>query len=116
MESPLVHFELAVSSTEKSRSFYKELFGWEFDWNDEMKYGMLNFKEGPGGGMMQVEGEMKPMLSVYFQVSNVNEYLAKAESLGATITIPRTEIPNMGAFGMFMDSDGIVIGIYEEDN
>ena len=49
--------------------------------------------EGPGGGIMEVEGAgMKPYLTIYLEVDDIDKVLKKAEKAGATIIAWKTEI------------------------
>ncbi len=114
MGLPVCHFELGVKDLEKARKFYKEMFEWEYDWNDEVKYGMVEPDSGPAGGIMLAEGPMPSYVTIYIEVANVDEYLQKAENLGGEIRVPRTEIQGGGVFGVFSDPEGIVLGVYEE--
>ena len=45
MGQPVVHFEVVGKDGEKLQSYYSELFGWEIDANNPMKYGMVQ-REG----------------------------------------------------------------------
>jgi uncharacterized protein len=41
MGQPVVHFEIIGKDGEKLQSYYSELFGWEIDSNNPMKYGIV---------------------------------------------------------------------------
>ena len=45
MGQPVVHFEVIGKDGEKLRSYYSELFGWEIDANNPMRYGIVQ-REG----------------------------------------------------------------------
>jgi hypothetical protein len=46
-------------------------------------------------------------------VDAIDESLKKVEAGGGSIVQPRTEIPEMGAFAYFKDSEGNVVGLWE---
>jgi hypothetical protein len=53
MGQPVVHFEIVGGDAEKQWSFYSNLFGWEIDASDPMKYGIVAREgntnaDGPG--------------------------------------------------------------------
>ena len=57
MGQPVVHFEIIGQDGDALRSYYSELFGWEFDANNPMKYGIVAREDnltddgvGIGGG------------------------------------------------------------------
>jgi uncharacterized protein len=58
MGQPVVHFEVIGKDADKLRSYYSELFGWEFDSDNPMNYGMVQRERnvnpdgvGIGGGV-----------------------------------------------------------------
>ena len=46
------------------------------------------------------------------QVEDINAMLKKAEKLGCSKVKEKTEIPNVGWFGLFTDLDGNTIGLF----
>jgi uncharacterized protein len=46
-------------------------------------------------------------------VDAIDEALKKVEAGGGSVVQPRTEIPNQGAFAYFKDSEGNVLGLWE---
>jgi predicted enzyme related to lactoylglutathione lyase len=64
------------------------------------------------GGMMQRTDEISsPVITI--GVDSVERSLKEIEAAGGTIITPRTEIPNMGAYGYFKDPEGNVLGLWE---
>lgn len=47
-------------------------------------------------------------------VDNIDAILAKVESLGGKITLPKTEITGVGLNAMILDSEGNVIGLLQQ--
>src|SRR3954454_13253648 len=41
MGQPVVHFEVIGRDGDKLQSYYSELFGWEINADNEMKYGLI---------------------------------------------------------------------------
>ncbi len=115
MGNPLCHFEFAVSDLDRSRSFYKALFGWEFDSSSMPEYTLIKTGSEPGGGMMKAAPEMPgPCLTVYFMVDDIPATLKNAEEAGGKVLMPETPIPNVGAFAIVGDPDGLAFGIFKE--
>jgi predicted enzyme related to lactoylglutathione lyase len=46
-------------------------------------------------------------------VESIDDSLKQIESAGGSTVTPRTEIPGMGAFAYFKDSEGNVVGLWE---
>jgi predicted enzyme related to lactoylglutathione lyase len=112
-EHPIVHIEISANDREAAGKFYADLFGWEVEQMPEMNYATFTAGDGPGGGLNPV-GENTPAGSVviYVDSDDIEATLKKAESLGAKTLVPKTEIPQMGWFGMFADPTGNTIGVY----
>ena len=49
----------------------------------------------------------------YITVSSIDEYVSKLEKAGGKVIIPKTEIPNMGFYVVFLDSENNMFGLYE---
>ena len=49
----------------------------------------------------------------YVLVDSVDQTIQKARELGATIIVEKMPIPEMGAFGIFIDPSGATLGVWE---
>ena len=116
MGNPVVHFEIGGREIAKSRGFYSELFGWNIQ-VDENGYGMIDTDSDVGirGGLMQTPRGVPPYVTFYVGVDNLEKYLERAENLGGKRLMGPMRVGEMGAFAMFMDPDGLVIGLFEEN-
>jgi len=115
MPNPICHFELLVPDPEKAKSFYGEVFDWEFESMPGSDYQLIQTGAPPCGGLMKKPEEMpvNAALQVYVLVDSVEETLGKAEGAGAKVVVPKTEVPNVGHFAVFQDPEGIVLGSFE---
>jgi predicted enzyme related to lactoylglutathione lyase len=122
----VVHFEIPVDDRERAKSFYTSVFEWNLmdsdmgggqvyttaqtsNIDDNMRpteAGAIN-----GGLMDKNPGISAPVITI--QVASIDDALKKVEASGGSTITPRTEIPNMGAFGYFKDSEGNVMGLWE---
>ena len=110
---PIVHVEFSAKDREVSGKFYGDLFGWKIEQMPEMNYAMFEPGEGIGGGLNPVqEGNPAGTVVVYIGTDDIEASLAKAEQLGGKAIVPKTEIPGMGWFGMFLDPSGDQIGVF----
>lgn len=115
MSSPLCHFEFMTDDPAKAKAFYGRVFGWEFDDNAMPGYTLIRTGQDPGGGMMmRPEGAPNPALHAYFMVDDIEATLKKAADAGGQVCVPKTPIPNVGFYGMFIDPEGIAIGLFTE--
>jgi uncharacterized protein len=117
MGQPVVHFEVIGNDGEKLRSYYAELFDWEFDVDNPMNYGIVQRDgntnadgAGIGGGVAGYEG-MDGHVTFYVEVPDVEAALAKAESLGGTRIMGPDKIMDTIELGQFADPEGHMIGV-----
>jgi uncharacterized protein len=114
MGAALCHFEFMSDNPEKCQAFYANVFGWEFDNTSMPGYTGVNTGKEPCGGLMQRPPQApRPALNVYFMVPDIAATLAKVQKVGGQVIVPKTPIPNVGAFAMFADPEGIVVGIFQ---
>jgi predicted enzyme related to lactoylglutathione lyase len=114
MSNTLCHFEFLCANPGKIKAFYSRVFDWTFHQSGMEGYTLIDTGKDPGGGMMQKAAESPASaLNVYFKVDSVDETLAKVQRAGGQVLVPKTPIQDVGAFGMFSDPEGVVVGVYE---
>jgi predicted enzyme related to lactoylglutathione lyase len=114
MSNPLCHWELMVNDIDKAKTFYGRVFGWTFD-TSRPEYTMIGTGSPPGGGLMaRPPAAPTAALNTYFAVDDVDATLRQVVEAGGTVVVPRTEVPATGWFAMFVDPDGIAVGIFQE--
>ena len=120
MGQPVVHFEIVGTDGEKLQTYYAELFGWEIDANNPMKYGIVareaNLNDdgiGIGGGVATGPGGYSGHVTVYVEVPDVEAALAKAESLGGKRMMGPDEVMDGLVIGLFSDPENHVIGVIQ---
>ena len=120
MGQPVVHFDIIGRDPRKLRSYYGDLFGWEFDVGDAAteavsqpgNYGFVdgNTTDGINGGVGGGEGYEGRVL-FYVSVPNVEAALEKAESLGGKRRLGPEGTPGKVVVGQFTDPEGHLIGV-----
>lgn len=110
--------ELATLNRENSKTFYQQIFNWQFDDKDMMgmTYTELKSGEHQEGGILEMTeewGDTPPHWMNYFAVESCDIACEKAESLGATICVPTTKIPDVGYFSVINDPQGATFSIIE---
>ena len=122
----VVHFEIPVDDQARAKEFYASVFDWDMNDND-MGGGivytsamtvatderMLPKEPGAinGGIMKRTSDTPAPVITI--QVDSIDESLERIEAQGGTTTSPRAEMPGMGAYAYFKDTEGNVIGLWE---
>ena len=122
----VVHFEIPADDVERAKKFYGSSFGWELE---TMPMGdgeytsvkttavdeQTQVPTDPGainGGMFQRDERLtSPVITI--DVDGIDDALKQIEDAGGSTVQPRTAIPGMGAFAYFKDSEGNVLGLWE---
>jgi predicted enzyme related to lactoylglutathione lyase len=117
MGQPVVHFEVVGKDADMLRSFYGELFGWEF--SEPM--GPTNYTlverntnaDGLGiaGGIGSAPEGYDGHTTFYVEVPDVEAGLAQAESLGGRRMMGPDQVPGGPTIGLFLDPEGRTIGL-----
>ncbi len=122
MGQPVVHFEVIGTDGEKLQKYYAELFGWEIDADNDMKYGMVSRDSNPaadgnlgiGGGVAGGPPGYAGHVTFYVAVPDVEAALQKAEELGGKRIMGPEKIMDMVELGQFSDPEGHVIGVVKD--
>jgi hypothetical protein len=129
MDHTIVHFEIPADQPERAAKFYRELFGWDIKKYEGsaaggMEYWMVQTvptdakgmpsRPGVNGGLMR---RMMPgqALVNYISVENVDEFVRKAERLGAKVLMGKHPVPGMGWFAQLNDTEGNLFAIWQND-
>ena len=114
---PIVHVEFPASDPQAASRFYAELFGWQIQTDPQFDYHMFQAEGGPGGGFVktgtaEAGGANAGEVLAYVASDDIDADLRKAESLGGTIVVSKTEIPQTGWFGVFRDPTGNKVALF----
>ena len=120
MGQPVVHFEVIGKDGPALQSYYAELFGWEIDADNPMKYGTVQRQGnvnadgvGIGGGVAGGPEGYDGHVTFYVEVDDPEAALAKAEELGGTRAFGPDQVMPGLVIGQFTDPEGHVIGIVQ---
>ena len=120
MGQPVVHFEVIGKDGDKLKSYYSELFGWEIDSDNEMKYGLVQRDgntnadgAGIGGGVAGGPEGYEGHLTFYVEVPDAEAALAKAEELGGTRVMGPDQVMEGLVIGQFADPEDHVVGVVQ---
>lgn len=117
--------ELMSTDPAAAGAFYAKVFGWSprpVDMGDGMTYTLLDrpgVKNGRGdqasaGGIMKSPPEVPySFWLAYVAVENADALCERATRLGAKVTVPAMDIPNVGRFACLLDPQGAAIAILQ---
>ncbi|HEV3417711.1 MAG TPA: VOC family protein [Pirellulales bacterium] len=117
MGNPVVHWELMSKDPGKASDFYQNVFDWRIQHVPEMDYRMVETggKGGINGGIMQPkrEGPWPGNITLYIDVDDLAAYRKRVVAAGGKILVEEQEVPGMGAFSLFTDPDGRLMGLWK---
>jgi uncharacterized protein len=109
----IVHIEIPTRNAEESADFYHQLFGWKITPVPEMNYTMWEPETEPGGGFSPLgESTKVGEILIHVDSADIEADLKRAVKLGGKVVREKSEIPNVGWFGIFKDPTGNMIALY----
>jgi len=120
MGRPVVHFELMSKAPEKVAEFYEKIFDWKIQHHPEINYrivetGAVGEMRGINGGIVKPEreGPWPGNMLFYILVDHLAAYRKKVVAAGGKICVEEQEVPGMGAFSLFTDPEGRMMGLWK---
>lgn len=122
----VVHFEIPVDDLARATAFYGPIFGWDLQEMDmggstytivmttpiDEKTQMPTEPGAINGGLMKRSSDT-PAPVITIGVGSIDDALKQIEAGGGDTLQPKTEIPGMGAFAYFKDTEGNVMGLWQ---
>lgn len=116
MSSRVVHFEIPSDDPNRAANFYSSAFGWTINkWDGPQEYWLVSTGEGePGidGGIVRKGGPFDRVINT-INVDDVDAYIKRVQSLGATLVGEKLTIPNVGYLQYAQDPDGNLFGMMQ---
>jgi hypothetical protein len=119
----VVHFEIPAEDIKRAKKFYESVFGWQTNDIPEMDYTMLvtsptderNMPKEKGainGGMMKRSDKVKsPVVTI--SVSDIDDTVKKLEKAGGKLVLPKVKVEKMGFSAYFKDTEGNIVGLWQ---
>ena len=125
--NPVVHFEMPAENRKRMAEFYTKAFGWQTQQlGSEMgeyilvttsEVGDNGFPKQPGtinGGFYQkTDDPLSNHPSVVIAVDDINESIGKIKNGGGKILGEIQEIPGIGKYVSFLDTEGNRVGMLQ---
>lgn len=112
------HIELSTDDPKRAQAFYSKVFGWKFETMPTPggggQYLMFRTGETGGGGIAgkQMPGQPTAWMP-YITVDSVKATVKAAKANGGSALVEYMPVGDMGALGIFTDSTGGAIGVWE---
>ena len=109
--------DLMAADFEASKSFYAQLFGWEYEQSGE-EYGnyataLLDGESVAGIGPAQGPDAPPPTWTTYLAVDDAAKVAEQAADAGGTVLMPAMQVGSMGSMAVLADPTGAVFGLWQ---
>jgi predicted enzyme related to lactoylglutathione lyase len=119
----IVHFEIPADDLGRAKDFYGSTFGWKLEDMQGMDYTIVRTVDvddqqmptergAINGGMMKRASDT-PSPVITINVDSVDDALKRVVASGGSTVRSKQEIPGMGAFAYFKDTEGNTLGLWE---
>ncbi|MCF7222290.1 VOC family protein [Marilutibacter chinensis] len=104
--------ELATRDLPRAEAFYRDVLGWSLQDHTAAPVGSYRIfcsDDGQVGGLLKMDedwAEMPSHWSIYVQVEDVDEAVARAEALGGRCVVAAFDIPGVGRIARINDPAG----------
>ena len=116
--SKVVHFEIPVDDPARAQAFYSSVFGWRVQgWGDQPYWLVQAGEEGEQGadGALIARSDVHAAPVVVIAVDDIDAALERATAAGADLVHGRQAVPGMGWSGYVRDTEGNIIGLWQND-
>ena len=110
----ITHIDIPVSDNAAAARFYGGVFGWDIAEVPGFEgYPMWQAPNKISGGGLAPRSEGFTQPRSYVEVDSIDDALAKAVELGATVAMGKEPITETSWWAVFTDPDGNHIGLFE---
>jgi len=113
---PMVYFEMPADDVERAKRFYERVFDWKIDYIPRIDYHSVQTKDSSGdgidGGLIQRKAAGQPIMN-YVRVASIEDCSKSIVESGGAIVLDRQEVPGFGAYAIFRDTEGNLVGMHE---
>jgi predicted enzyme related to lactoylglutathione lyase len=110
---PVVHWAIEARDPERQRAFYAALFNWTIGDGPIMtiEAGLGGPEPGPAG---HIQAGEHSAVSLYVQVRNLRDSLARTAELGGAVTFEPFDIPNGPTIAGITDPEGNAVMLVQQ--
>lgn len=117
MGRPVVHWELMSKDPARVADFYEKVFDWKIQHISEINYRFVETggQAGINGGIIHPpRPEPWPgNMTLYIDVEDLADYRQRIVAAGGRILIEEQDVTGMGAFSLFTDPEGRMMGLWK---
>lgn len=112
--------DISVTDLQRSQTFYREIFGWEFTDSDPAYGGYCNATvagETVAGMAPPMEGMDEPphVWTAYLAVADAQEVMGRVTAAGGQPVMPPMQVGSFGTMALAADPTGAVFGLWQSE-
>ena len=112
MPHPVVRWQIISPNPDATARFYCQLFDWRTSQDNALGYRELQAgDDGIDGGVWPGPPDERCFAQLFIAVSNVEEHVERATSLGARVLVPPSALPDGDVMAVLMDPIGLPFAI-----
>ena len=125
--NPVVHFEMPAENRKRMAEFYTKVFGWQTQQlgSDMGEYVLVTTTESDetgrpkmggainGGFYQKTDDPVSNHPSVVIAVDDINESVQKIKNGGGKVLGEVMQIPGIGSYVSFLDTEGNRVGVLQ---
>lgn len=126
--NPVIHFEMPYENRKRMADFYTKVFGWQSQMlgSDMGNYVVVTTSESDketslpknpgminGGFFQKIDDKLSHYPSLVIAVDDIKEYMKKIEKAGGKTLGEPVEIPGVGWYTSFLDTEGNRVSILQ---
>jgi predicted enzyme related to lactoylglutathione lyase len=104
--------DLVVEDTSAAKTYYGDLFGWDYDDSDDYAIASLDGRAVAAIAPLP-DASMPPHWNCYVSVEDADATAARAAELGATVLMPAGDAGDSGRLAVFQDPQGAVLSVWQ---
>ena len=115
-KNPVVLWELASHDMEKSVKFFREVFDWQIEFNDDLGFYIIpqsSPAEHMDGAVFTLRQAKLPFLTIYIQVEDIDAKAELVEEKGGLIVEPPHDISPRSRICLFNDPSGVTFAMIQ---
>ena len=114
MGSPVLHWQIVSKDPAATAKFYGKLFEWRIDAANALGYREVKTgnPQGIDGGIWPCPPEGHSLVQLFMEVPDVDTCVRQATALGATVIVPKSDLPDGDSMAVLLDPTGIAFGVY----
>ena len=114
--NPIVFWELASHDQEKSVAFFRDVFGWEINFDEKAGFYKVPAQPGapsPGGGIFTLRKAKLPFVALYIQVDDIEAKRKLVEEHGGFIVLESFDAGGGTMICLFNEPSGVCFAMLQ---